>query len=92
MSYIPDDISQIPDNHPDFLPAPQDRKERLTIFLHKQLDQVIDQEHQPGHNKHKQEQLKALHQQIRQDLTAIRYSAREADIIQLERKYHTHNS
>ena len=44
MAYIPDDISQIPDNHPGFIPASDDERERLTILLHKRLDQVIDQE------------------------------------------------
>ena len=49
---------------PDDIPAPQDPKDRITIFLHKQLYQVIDQEQQPGCSKHKREQLKVLHQQI----------------------------
>lgn len=54
MLYIPDDISQIPDNYPSYIPALNDRRERLTIFLYKQLDQVIDEEHQPDCSNHKQ--------------------------------------
>ena len=68
---IPDDASQMPDNHSGYVPAPEDRRMRLTILLHKRLDQVIDQEHQPNCSKHKEEQLKALHQQIRQESTII---------------------
>ena len=37
MVYTPDDISQIPDNHPGFIPASDDERERLTILLHKQI-------------------------------------------------------
>ena len=68
---IPDDASQMPDNHSGYVPAPEDRRMRLTILLHKRLDQAIDQKHQPNCSKYKQEQLKALHQQIRQELTVI---------------------
>ncbi|WP_273385947.1 hypothetical protein [Bifidobacterium coryneforme] len=34
MAYFPDDVSQIPDNHPDYIPAPPDRRARLTVLLH----------------------------------------------------------
>lgn len=68
---IPNDASQMPDNHPGYVPALEDRRERLIILLHQRLDQVIDQEHQPNCSKHKEEQLKALHQQIRQEPTII---------------------
>ena len=32
MAYIPDDISQIPDNHPGYVPASEDSRKRLTIL------------------------------------------------------------
>ena len=48
MAYIPDDISQIPDNRPGYTPASDSERERLTILLHKRLDQIIDQEQQAG--------------------------------------------
>ncbi len=87
MPYIPDDISQIPDNHPDYIPAPKDRRERLTILLHKRLDQIIDQERQSGISTQERERLAGLHQQIREDMTAIRYGATEETVRDLERKY-----
>lgn len=87
MSYIPDDISQLPDNHPSYIPAPADRRERLTILLHKRLDQVIDQEHQPGISRQERERLATLHEQIRKDIADIRYGASEETVRDLERKY-----
>ena len=87
MPYIPDDVSQIPDNHPDYIPAPLDRRERLTILLHTRLDQVIDQERQPGISRQERERLAAVHQQIRTDTAAIRYGATEETVRNLERKY-----
>lgn len=87
MPYIPDDISQIPDNHPSYIPAPEDRRERLTILLHKQLDQVIDLERQPGLSRQEREKLAGLHQQIRTDMAAIRYGATEKTVRDLERRY-----
>lgn len=87
MPYIPDDISQIPDNHPSYIPAPKDSRERLTILLHKRLDAVIDQEQQPGISPQERERLAGLHQQIRADMAAIRYGATEETVRDLERKY-----
>lgn len=45
--YIPDDVSQIPDNHPGYIPAQEDRLKRLNLALHKRLDTVIDQGSRP---------------------------------------------
>lgn len=87
MPYIPDDISQIPDNHPSYIPAPRDSRERLTIILHKRLDQVIDQEHQPGISHQERERLATLHEHIRKDIADIRYGASEETVRGLERKY-----
>ena len=87
MPYIPDDISQMPDNHPSYIPAPEDRRERLTILLHKRLDQVIDQEQQPGLSRQERKRLAGLHQQIRTDMAAIRYGATEKTVGDLERRY-----
>ena len=87
--YIPDDISQIPDNHPSFIPAPKDSRERLTILLHKRLDQIIDQEQQPGISKQERERLAGLRQQIREDMAAIRYGATEETVKDMERRYKT---
>ena len=87
MAYIPDDVSQIPDNHLGYVPAPEDRRERLTILLHKRLDQVIDQEQQPGISPQERRRLKGLHQQIRTDMAAIRYGATEKTVRDLERRY-----
>ena len=87
MAYIPDDVSQIPDNHPGYVPAPEDRRERLTILLHKRLDQVIDQEQQPGLSRQERKRLAGLHQQIRTDMAAIRYGATEKTVRDLERRY-----
>ncbi|WP_339346160.1 hypothetical protein [Bifidobacterium apis] len=44
MAYILDDISQIPDNHPGYVPASEDSRKRLTTLLHK----LFDQEQQAG--------------------------------------------
>ena len=85
--YIPDDVGQIPDNHPDYIPAPSDRRERLTILLHKRLDQVIDQEQQPGISTQERERLSGLHQQIRKDMAAIRYGATEKTVREIELRY-----
>lgn len=87
MAYIPDDISQFPDNHPGYSPASDDERERLTILLRKRLDQVIDQEQQPGLSQQDRERLKATHQQIRADLAAIRYGATEKNVREIERRY-----
>lgn len=87
--YLPDDISQIPDNHPSYIPAPEDNRERLTILLHKRLDQLIDQKQQPRLSKQEREKLAGLHQQIREDMAAIRYGATEKTVRDLERKYKT---
>ena len=89
MPYIPDDISQMPDNHPGYVLAPEDRRERLTILLHKRLDQVIDQEQQPGISRQERKRLAGLHQQIRTDMSAIRYGATEKTVGDLERRYKT---
>ncbi|QYN60698.1 hypothetical protein GYM67_06195 [Bifidobacterium asteroides] len=89
MPYIPDDISQIPDNHPSYIPVPEDRRERLTILVHKRLDQVIDQEQQPGISPQEKQRLAGLHQQIRTDMAAIRYGATEKTVRDLERRYKT---
>ena len=85
--YTPDDISQIPDNHPSYIPASDDDRERLTILLHKRLDQIIDQEQQAGISRQDRERLAAIHQQIRDDLAAIRYGATEKTIREIERRY-----
>lgn len=85
--YTPDDISQIPDNHPSVIPASDDERERLTILLHKRLDQIIDQEQQNGISRQDRERLKATHQQIRADLATIRYGATEKTVRQIERRY-----
>ena len=87
MAYIPDDISQIPDNHPGYVPASDDERERMTILLHKRLDQVIDQEQQTGLSRHERERLATIHQQIRADLAAIRYGATEKTVREIERRY-----
>ncbi len=87
MAYIPDDVSQIPDNHPGYIPASDDERERLAILLHKKLDQVIDQEQQAGLSRQDRERLKAIHQQVRADLAAIRYGATERTVREIERRY-----
>ena len=87
MAYIPDDVSQIPDNHPGYTPASDDDRERLTILLHKRLDQIIDQEQQTGLSRQDRERLTATHQQIRTDLAAIRYGATEKTVREIERRY-----
>lgn len=89
MPYIPDDISQLPDNHPSHIPAPEDRRERLTILLHKRLDQTIDQEQQSGISPQERERLAAIHRRIRTDMAAIRYGATEETVRDLESKYKT---
>ena len=87
MAYIPDDISQIPDNHPGYVPASDSERERLTILLHKRLDQVIDHEQQAGLSRQDRERLAAIHQQIRADLATIRYGATERTVREIERRY-----
>ena len=87
MPYIPDDVSQIPENHPGYVPAPSDRRERLTVALHKRLDAVIDQESRPGLPDPERRRPAVLHGQIREDLAAIRYGARESTVRDLEGKY-----
>ena len=87
MAYTPDDVSQIPDNHPGFIPASDSERERLTILLHKRLDQIIDQEQQAGISRQDRERLKAIHQQIRADLADIRYGATERTVREIERRY-----
>lgn len=87
--YTPDDISQMPDNHPGYVPAPEDHRMRLTILLHKRLDQIIDQERQPGISRQERRRFKGLHQQIRTDMAAIRYGATEKTVRDLERRYKT---
>ena len=87
MAYIPDDVSQIPDNHPSYIPASDDDRERLTILLHKRLDQIIDQEQQAGLSRQDREHLAAIHQQIRADLATIRYGATEKTVRQIEQRY-----
>ena len=84
---IPDDASQMPDNHPGYVPAPEDRRMRLTILLHQRLDQIIDQERQPGISRQEGRRFKGLHQQIRTDMAAIRYGATEKTVRDLERRY-----
>ena len=87
MDYTPDDVSQIPDNHPGYTPASDDERERLTILLHKRLDQIIDQEQQTGISRQDRERLTVTHQQIRADLAAIRYGATERTVREIERRY-----
>lgn len=87
MVYIPDDISQIPDNHPGYTPASDDERKQLTILLHKRLEQVIDQEQQTGLSRQERERMKTINQQIRADLAAIRYGATERTIREIERRY-----
>ena len=87
MAYIPDDISQIPANHPGYIPASDDERQRMTILLHKRLDQIIDQEQQTGLSRHDRERLATTHQQIRADLAAIRYGATERTVREIERRY-----
>ena len=87
MAYIPDDVSQIPDNHPGYIPASDDERERLTILVHKRLDQIIDQEQQTGLSRQDRERLAAMHKQIRADLAAIRYGATERTVRAIERRY-----
>ena len=87
MAYIPDDVSQIPDNHPSYTPASDDERERLTILLHKRLDHIIDHEQQAGLSRQDRERLTATHQQIRADLAAIRYGATEKTVREIERRY-----
>lgn len=87
MAYIPDDVSQIPDNHPGYVPASDSDRERLTILLHKRLDQVIDQEQQTGLSRQNRERLDTMHKQIRADLAAIRYGATERTVREIERRY-----
>ena len=87
MAYIPDDVSQIPDNHPGYTPASDDDRERLTILLHKRLDQIIDQEQQAGISRQDRERLAAMHKQIRADLAAIRYGATERTVREIKRRY-----
>lgn len=85
--YIPDDISQIPDNHPSYVPAPKDRRERLTLALHKRLDAVIDQKSRPDLSDPERRRLASLHKQIRDDMATIRYGASESTVRDLETKY-----
>ena len=87
MAYTPDDVSQIPDNHPGFIPASDNDRERLTILLHKRLDQVIDKEQQAGHSRQDRERLATIHKQIRADLADIRYGATEKTVREIERRY-----
>ncbi len=85
--YTPDDISQIPDNHPGYTPASDSDRERLTILLHKRLDQIIDHEQQTGLSRQDRECLAAMHKQIRADHATIRYGATEKTVREIERKY-----
>ena len=87
MAYIPEEISQISDSHPSYIPASDDERERLTILLHKRLDQVIDQEQQTGLSRQNRERLATIHQQIRADLATIRYGTTEKTVREIERKY-----
>lgn len=72
---------------PATIPAHCDRCERLTILLHKRLDQVIDQEQQTGHSRHERERLAGMHKQIRTDRAEIRYGATEKTVREIERRY-----
>lgn len=87
MAYIPDDISQIPDNRPGYTPASDGERERLTILLRKRLDQVIDQEQQAGLSRQDRERLTVMHKQIRADLAAIRYGVTEKTVRDIEHRY-----
>ena len=87
MDYFPDDVSQITDNHPDYIPAPPNRRARLTVLLHKRLNQIIDQEHQPRLTRQKRERLAGLHRQVKADIASNRYGAREGEVRDLGRKY-----
>ena len=61
MAYIPDDISQILDNHLGYTPASEGERERLAILLHKRLDQLIDQEQQAGLSRQDRERPAVMH-------------------------------
>ena len=87
MAYIPDDVSQNPDNHPGYVPASDSERERLTVLLHKRLDQVIDKEQQAGLSRQDRERLAVMHKQIRADLAEIRYGATERTVREIERRY-----
>ena len=62
MFYIPDDVSQLPDNRDGHIPNARVRCEQLTILLHKRLDTAIDQEGQLNIPQQKRKQLKSSHQ------------------------------
>lgn len=66
---------------------PDNKRELLTILLRKRFDQVIDQEKQAGLSRQDRECLKAVHQQIRADLAAIRYGATEKTVRDIEHRY-----
>ena len=87
MAYTPDDISQIPQNHPGYVPASDSDRERLTILLHKRLDQIIEQEQPAGLSRQDRERLAAMHKQVRADLADIRYGATERTVREIERRY-----
>ncbi|WP_267450447.1 hypothetical protein [Bifidobacterium sp. B4079] len=91
MPYIPDDVSQIPDNHSGYIPAPSDRRERLCVALHKRLEAVIDQESRPDLYDPDRKRLTSLDKQIREDLAAIRNGAKESRVRDLETKYSSTN-
>lgn len=87
MPYIPDDISQIPDNHSSYVLSPKDSLERLTLALHKHLDVVIDQEVRPTLTNPERKRLAILDKQIPEDPATIRYGAKESTVRDLETKY-----
>ena len=83
MAYTPDDISQIPQNHSGYVPASEDSRDRLTILLHKR----IDQDQQAGLSRQDRERLVVIHHQIRADLADIRYGATERTVREIGRRY-----
>ena len=87
MAYIPDDISQILDNHLGYTPASEGERERLTFLLLKRLDQVIEQEQQAGLSRQDRERPAVMHKQIRTDLADIRYGASERTGGEIERRH-----
>ena len=87
MAYIPDDISQILENHLGYAPASEVERERLTFLLLKRLDLVIDQERQAGLSRKDRERPAVMHKQIRVDLAAIRYGATEKTVRDIEHRY-----
>ena len=62
---------------PDNITAPPRPGARLTVLFHNRLDQIIDQEHQPGLTRQERERLAGLHRQVKRDIASIRYGQGE---------------